>query len=71
MAVAPGFANCYTVGQDVAQNIVLCFDGTNNEFGPNNSNVVRLVQALAHSIRFPSRCRTKSRTAPAHSAVNP
>ena len=27
-------------------NIVLCFDGTNNEFGPNNTNVVRLVQAL-------------------------
>ena len=28
------------------RNIVLCFDGTNNEFGPENTNVVRLVQSL-------------------------
>ena len=28
------------------KNIVICFDGTNNEFGANNTNVVRLVQVL-------------------------
>jgi uncharacterized protein (DUF2235 family) len=31
---------------DVPQNIVICFDGTSNEFGTHNTNVVRLVQAL-------------------------
>ena len=30
----------------VARNLVLAFDGTNNEFGLENTNVVRLVQAL-------------------------
>ena len=28
------------------RNIVICCDGTNNEFGPENTNVVRLVQVL-------------------------
>ena len=28
------------------KNIVLCFDGTGNQFGPNNTNVVRLAQVL-------------------------
>jgi uncharacterized protein (DUF2235 family) len=28
------------------KNIVICFDGTNNTFGPQNTNVVRLVQML-------------------------
>src|SRR4051794_17529517 len=28
------------------RNLVVCFDGTNNQFGPENTNVVRLVQAL-------------------------
>lgn len=28
------------------RNLVVCFDGTNNQFGPGNTNVVRLVQAL-------------------------
>jgi uncharacterized protein (DUF2235 family) len=28
------------------RNLVICFDGTNNEFGIENTNVVRLVQAL-------------------------
>jgi uncharacterized protein (DUF2235 family) len=28
------------------KNLVLCFDGTNCQFGPNNTNVVRLVQVL-------------------------
>jgi len=28
------------------KNIVICFDGTNNKFGPQNTNVVRLVQML-------------------------
>jgi uncharacterized protein (DUF2235 family) len=28
------------------RNLVLCCDGTNNEFGPRNTNVVRLVQVL-------------------------
>lgn len=28
------------------KNIVICFDGTNNKFGPENTNVVRLVQLL-------------------------
>jgi uncharacterized protein (DUF2235 family) len=30
----------------MARNLVLCCDGTNNEFGPRNTNVVRLIQAL-------------------------
>jgi len=29
-----------------ARNLVLCFDGTNNQFGPENTNVVRLIQML-------------------------
>jgi uncharacterized protein (DUF2235 family) len=33
-------------GQQVPRNIIICFDGTSNEFGTNNTNVVRLVQAL-------------------------
>lgn len=28
------------------RNLVICCDGTNNEFGPENTNVVRLVQVL-------------------------
>ena len=28
------------------RNLILCFDGTNNQFGPENTNVVRLIQAL-------------------------
>ena len=28
------------------QNLVICCDGTNNQFGSNNTNVVRLVQVL-------------------------
>jgi uncharacterized protein (DUF2235 family) len=28
------------------RNIVICCDGTNNEFGPRNTNVVRLIQSL-------------------------
>lgn len=28
------------------RNLVLCFDGTNNQFGPQNTSVVRLVQVL-------------------------
>jgi Uncharacterized conserved protein len=28
------------------KNIVICFDGTNNKFGSQNTNVVRLVQML-------------------------
>jgi uncharacterized protein (DUF2235 family) len=28
------------------RNLVLCFDGTNNQFGPKNTNVIRLVQLL-------------------------
>ncbi|MDG3007634.1 T6SS phospholipase effector Tle1-like catalytic domain-containing protein [Paludisphaera mucosa] len=28
------------------RNLVICCDGTNNQFGPENTNVVRLVQAL-------------------------
>lgn len=28
------------------RNVVLCFDGTNNRFGTENTNVVRLVQVL-------------------------
>lgn len=29
-----------------ARNLVLCFDGTNNQFGPENTNVIRLVQLV-------------------------
>src|SRR4051794_41168991 len=28
------------------RNLVICCDGTNNQFGPENSNVVRLIQVL-------------------------
>jgi uncharacterized protein (DUF2235 family) len=28
------------------RNLIVCCDGTNNEFGPENTNVVRLIQAL-------------------------
>ena len=31
---------------DSPQNIVICFDGTNNQFGANNTNIVRLIQVL-------------------------
>jgi uncharacterized protein (DUF2235 family) len=31
----------------MARNLVVCLDGTNNEFGAQNTNVVRLFQALA------------------------
>src|SRR5690349_17360179 len=30
----------------MSRNFVICCDGTNNQFGPQNTNVVRLVQAL-------------------------
>ena len=33
------------------KNIVLCLDGTNNEFGRTNTNVVRLYQSLDRSTR--------------------
>jgi uncharacterized protein (DUF2235 family) len=33
------------------QNIVICFDGTSNQFGTNNTNVVRLVQALNRDVQ--------------------
>ena len=29
-----------------ARNLIVCCDGTNNEFGPQNTNVIRLMQAL-------------------------
>ncbi len=28
------------------RNLVICCDGTNNQFGPNNTNVIRLIQVL-------------------------
>ena len=28
------------------RNLIVCFDGTSNQFGANDTNVVRLVQAL-------------------------
>ena len=37
------------------KDLVLCFDGTNNKFGPNNTNVIRLVDALdrnAHRLYY-------------------
>jgi uncharacterized protein (DUF2235 family) len=30
----------------LARNLVICFDGTNNQFGPQNTNVVRVAQVL-------------------------
>jgi uncharacterized protein (DUF2235 family) len=30
----------------MVKNIIVCCDGTNNQFGPENTNVVRLVQYL-------------------------
>jgi uncharacterized protein (DUF2235 family) len=34
------------MGLSMSRNIVICCDGTNNQFGPENTNVVRLVQGL-------------------------
>src|SRR3954469_17074261 len=36
------------------KNLVICCDGTNNQFGPENTNVVRVIQAL---VRDPARQR--------------
>jgi uncharacterized protein (DUF2235 family) len=36
-------------GYHMPRNLVLCFDGTNREFGQNNTNIVRLVQVLDRS----------------------
>lgn len=30
----------------LGRNLIICCDGTNNEFGAENTNVVRLIQAL-------------------------
>jgi uncharacterized protein (DUF2235 family) len=30
----------------MSRNLIVCFDGTNNQFGAHDTNVVRLVQAL-------------------------
>jgi hypothetical protein len=30
----------------MARNLIVCCDGTDNQFGTNNTNVVRLVQVL-------------------------
>ena len=32
--------------RSIRRNLVICCDGTNNQFGPENTNVVRLVQVL-------------------------
>lgn len=34
----------------MSRNLVIACDGTNNEFGPENTNVVRLVQCLARDV---------------------
>ncbi|HEY2855176.1 MAG TPA: DUF2235 domain-containing protein [Gemmatimonadaceae bacterium] len=31
----------------MSRNLVICCDGTNNQFGPRNTNVIRLIQVLA------------------------
>jgi uncharacterized protein (DUF2235 family) len=33
----------------MARNLIVCFDGTNNQFGAHDTNVVRLVQSLERS----------------------
>lgn len=35
----------------MSRNLVICCDGTNNRFGPENTNVVRLVQSLVRDTR--------------------
>src|SRR5436309_1610237 len=35
----------------MSRNIVICCDGTNNEFGKENTNVVRLVQVLGRETK--------------------
>src|SRR5438105_427818 len=30
----------------MSRNLILCFDGTNNQFGPEDTNVVRLARVL-------------------------
>ena len=34
------------VSEHAARNLVLCLDGTNNQFGTNNTSVIRLAQTL-------------------------
>ena len=34
------------MAETTPRNLVLCFDGTNNQFGPNNTNVIRTIQSL-------------------------
>jgi hypothetical protein len=34
----------------MSRNLVICCDGTNNQFGTENTNVVRLVQVLEHDL---------------------
>ena len=34
------------MSRSMPRNLIICCDGTNNEFGTNNTNVVRLIQAL-------------------------
>jgi uncharacterized protein (DUF2235 family) len=31
---------------DMPKDVVICFDGTSNQFGEHNTNVIRLVQAI-------------------------
>ena len=42
------------------RNIVICCDGTNNQFGPENTNVVRLVQVLERQSRADAQYRQAS-----------
>ena len=35
----------------MAKNIIICCDGTGNEFGKNNTNVVKLYQLAEKSIK--------------------
>ena len=41
-----GVTDPLTTNPTIGRNLVICCDGTNNQFGPENTNVVRLVQAL-------------------------
>jgi uncharacterized protein (DUF2235 family) len=36
-----------TESNSVGRNLIVCCDGTNNQFGKENTNVIRLVQILA------------------------
>src|SRR5713101_9059962 len=45
-----GVTDPLTTNPTIGRNLVICCDGTNNQFGRENTNVVRLCQVLQHDL---------------------